>query len=49
MEGAENGVEGVRGVAMDRPLHLEQRPESSAGDEPVRVPWALLPRRGWYR
>lgn len=47
--GVENDAEGVRGVAMERPLHFGQRPPSSAGDEPGRFAWAREPRRGWYR
>ena len=45
-----NGVDGVLGVDMYRPLHFGQRRGSSA-DEAVagRTPFGLPALRGWYR
>lgn len=46
--GVATGVEGVLGVAMVRPLHFVQRPDSSPDGVLGQLPWALLPLLGWY-
>jgi hypothetical protein len=45
-----NGVKGVLGVEIYRPLHFGQRTGSSADEEEMgRKPFDLPARRGWYR
>lgn len=45
-----NGVEGVLGVDMYRPLHFGQRMVSSVDDDEIgRMPLSLPALRGWYR
>ncbi len=45
-----NGVKGVLGVEIYRPLHFGQRTGSSAEEEDMGLkPFGLPARRGWYR
>jgi hypothetical protein len=47
---AVNGVKGVLGVEIYRPLHFGQRTGSSADEEDMGLkPFGLPARRGWYR